>query len=94
MLGEDQVELAAVDVDTDDLDLDLVAQPVPAARAAADQGVRPLFQVKEVVAQAGDVDQALGGQLDEPAEEAEVLDADDDRVEGLADASFEVASAA
>ena len=60
VLGEDQVELAAVDVDPDDLDLDPVAQPVPAARAAADQGVRPLFQVKVVVAQARDVDQALG----------------------------------
>ena len=82
---EDEVELAAVDVDVGDADLDPVAQAVAAARAAADEGVRPRFEVVVVVGQAGDVDQALDRQLDEPAEEAEVLDADDDGVERLAD---------
>ena len=71
-----------------------VAQPVPAARSAADQGVRSGLEVVVVVAQAGDVDQALDRQLDEPAEEAEVLDADDDRVEGLADVAPRGRSAA
>ena len=89
-LGQEEVELAAVDVDAGDPDLDPVAQPVAAARAAADQGVRPRFEVVVVVGQAGDVDQALDRQLDEPAEEAEVLDADDDRVESLADVLLEV----
>ena len=70
--------------------LDPVAQPMPSARAAADQGVRPRLEVVVVVGQAGDVDQALDRQLDEPAEEAEVLDADDDGVERLADLLLQV----
>ena len=48
------------------------------------------LQVVVIVGQAGDVHQALDRQLDEPAEEAEVLDADDDGVELLADAAFQV----
>ena len=36
------------------------------------------------------MDQPLGGELDEPAEEAEVLDADDHRVERLADVAGQV----
>ena len=74
-----EVQLAAVDVDVGDPHDDAVAQPVPAPRTAADQGVRPGLEVVVIVGQAGDVDQALDGQLDEPAEEAEVLDADDRR---------------
>ena len=52
--------------------------------------MRPGFEVVIVVGQAGDVDQALDRQLDEPAEEAEVLDADDDGVERLADVVLQV----
>ena len=36
------------------------------------------------------MDQSLGGELDEPAEEAEVLDGDDHGVERLADMAGEV----
>ena len=86
----DEVELAAVDVDAHDLDRERVAQAVAATGAAADQGVRPLFEVVIVVGEAADVEQALDRELDEPAEEAEVLDADDHRVEGLADAALQV----
>ena len=75
-------------------DLDPVAEPMPPARAAADQRVRPRLQVVVVVGQAGDVDQALDRQLDQPAEEAEVLDADDDGVELLADPAVPGRSAA
>ena len=93
-VGQDQIELAAIDVDVGDPDLDAVAQPVAPAGAAADQRVRPGLQVVVVVGQAGDVDQPLDRQLDEPAEEAEVLDADDDRVERLADRALPGRSAA
>ena len=58
--------------DPDDL---AIAQPVAAARPAADQGVRPGLEIIVVVRQAGDVDQALDRQLAQPAEQAEVLDA-------------------
>ena len=85
---EHEVELATVDVDAGDADLDPVAQPVPDAGTPADERVGAGFEVVEVVGQAGDVDQALDGQLDELAEQAEVLDADDDRVERLADLSI------
>ena len=61
-----------------------------AAGAAADQGVRAGFEVIVVVGQAGDVDQSLDRQLAEPAEEPEILDSDDDGVEGLADLVFQV----
>ena len=50
----------------------------------------PGFQVIVVVGQAGDVDQPLDRQLDEAAEQAEILDADDHGVEGLADLLFQV----
>ena len=50
-----------------------VAQAVAAARAAADQGVGPGLEVVVVVGQRRDVDQALDRQLDEAAEQAEVL---------------------
>ena len=63
---------------------------MPAARSAPDQGVRSGLEVVEVVAQAGDVDQAVDRQLGEPAEKPEVFDADDDRVKRLADALLEV----
>ncbi len=36
------------------------------------------------------MDQPLDREFHQPAEEAEVLDADDHRVEGLADPSFEI----
>ena len=49
-LGRDEVQLAAIDVDVGDPDLDPVPQPVAPARSAADQGVRPRFQVIIVVA--------------------------------------------
>ena len=58
-----------------------IAQPVAAAGTAADQGVRSRFEVVVVVRQAGDVDQALDGQFAQPAEQAEILDPDDDGVE-------------
>ena len=50
---------------------------MPSPRAPADQGVGPRLEIVVVVGQAGDVDQALDGQLDQAAEEAEILDADD-----------------
>jgi len=62
-----EVERAAIDVDVRDPHLDTVAQAVPPAGAAADQGVGLRLQVVVIVGQGGDVDQALDRQLDQAA---------------------------
>ena len=80
-----RVEFPAIDVDMGDPYLQPITEPVSPARSPADQGVRFGLEVIVVVTQAGDVNEPLGGKLHQPAEEAEVLDADDDRVERLAD---------
>ena len=89
-IRQDQVEHAAVDVDVRDAHQLAVSEPVPAARSASDQRVGSGLEVVEVIAQAGDVDQAVDRQLAEPAEKPEVLDADDDRVKRLAESFLEV----
>src|SRR5262249_21504970 len=73
-----------------DPDFQAVAQPVAAPRPTADQGVRLRLQVIIVVAEAGDVNQTLDGEFHELAEEAEILDTDDDGVEGLPGPAFEM----
>ena len=45
-----------------------VAQSMAAAGSAANQGVRSGFEIVKVIRQAGDVDEPIDRQLDEPAE--------------------------
>ncbi len=74
-IGQNKIERPSVDIDPRHADLELVPQSMTPAGASADQGVGLGFQVVVVIAQARDVDQPLDRQLDQAAEEAEVLDA-------------------
>ncbi len=73
-----------------DPDEGAVAQPMATTRPAPDQGVSAGLQVVVVVRQGRDVDEALDGQFRQAAEQPEILDSHDDRVERVADVVFQV----
>jgi hypothetical protein len=79
-----EIKLPSVDVHSSDPCFDSISQPESPARAPPDKRVRLLFEVIEVVSQACHMQETLDRQLHKLAEEPEVLDSDNHRVERFA----------
>ena len=87
-LRRNEIQFATIHIHPRDADLKPISQTITLARPPADQGVRVGFEVIKVVRQTCDVKQAVHRQLDELTEQAEILNAGQNRLKRLADSAF------